>query len=197
MHDKKEWTPYTMSLFFPTSDEKRFEKDGIYSSTWSFIFRALDKSIIRVLRGSFAMDPEFKINEAKYEIVSLDEQDIPDFSSPINFKTRSPLIILSPEHSEDGKDAIGPENDYYEDVFIEKMQKFYNMYHETDKEFKVDLEIKDYERKGVRVSKKGFALPAYELEGRLDAPQELLEFCYLGGFGAKTALGLGCWDVVK
>lgn len=198
LHDRNEWSPYTVSKVLPTAKDKQFKKDGIHSSRWSFIIRSLYPQIIQTLRGSFALEPQVVVKNAVGNIKNIVSPAEPRFEKSLHFRTLSPVMIMSDELAEENKRVLGPEHPSYEKVLAQKIKKSFALYNGKDIEGDVELWIDDYSKTQVRVThREDVFLPAWELQGHMRGPAKILEHAYFGGIGAKTALGLGCWDVVR
>lgn len=196
LHDRNEWSPYTVSKVLPTDPERRFESDGIYSPTWTFILRSINEEIIQKLRGSFALKPQIKVGKTIGEVKSIKKGKNPDFTTTVEFSTLSPIMIKAPEIAENGKKIVSPEHNKFEDVICKKLQNSYELANDQLVEGKMDIWIDDHSKTQVRVShNEEDLLPAWELKGHMRGNEEVLRHAYLGGIGAKTALGLGCWEV--
>lgn len=198
LHDRDEWSPYTVSKVLPTAKDKRFDEKGIHSSRWSFIVRSLDPQIIQTLRGAFAIDPAIVVGDATGTVKNIISPKKPDFTRPLHFRTLSPVMIISEELTEGDKRVLGPDHPSYEKVLAEKIKKSFTLHTEEESESEVELWIDKYSKTQVRVTHRDDVfLPAWELRGYMRGPANVLEHAYLGGIGAKTALGLGCWDVIN
>jgi len=196
LHDRDEWSPYTVSKMLPTDSDRSFENDGIHSSIWTFIVRSVNNEIIQALRGSFALDPYIKVGDVVGKVNSIEKGNTPDFSQTVKFDTLSPVMIKEPELAENDKQIIGPEHGEFEKVVGEKLKRSYELATGKDGRKGVDIWIDGYSKTQVRVSHDDDnLLPAWELEGHMRGESEILLNAYHGGIGAKTALGLGCWEV--
>jgi len=194
-HDENGWSPYTLSRALPTDENKEFVPEkGIKTEIWAFLFRSLDENIIQSLRGALTINPHIRLRSAEGRITGVKELEIPDFKNSVKFETRSPILL----YDKDCEEVVGPNDcDYAEEMkntIINRYQK------ETGKDVEGDLKvlIDDHNSTQVKVSsKKNVYLPAYEVEGVMKGPADVLRFAYLGGIGSSTALGLGCWEVIQ
>lgn len=195
LHDKNEWSPYTISRVLPTDDDKEFiPGEGIKTKYYVFLFRTLEKDIIKALRGSIAVDPEIQLKNSVGVINGVKELDVPDFSGSVEFETKSGVIIYDSENKDE---ILSPKDDNFIREMKEKMRYCYNRYTGEKIDGDLNIMIDDYDKNTVRVSSNGHSVPAFELEGKMNGTEELLKFSFLSGIGASTALGNGCWDVVE
>ncbi len=196
LHGRNEWSPYVVSRVLPTDPQKEFLDKGIRSSTWTFIVRSVEKRIIDTLKGSISLDPIVSVGEAVGEIVKVEEVELPDLSQEIvKFKSIGPVMIRRKERK-NGKEIAEPTDKDFEDLLTKKMLNSYELRTGDANGKSLDVWITGHSMTQVRVShNEDTLLPAWTLEGVFRGDGEVLKHAYLSGIGAKTALGLGCWEV--
>lgn len=166
--------------------------------SWTFIVRSVNDDIIQTLRGSFALDPSINVGKATGRVTSIKDGRLPDFDNTVKFKTLSPVMIKNPKLADGDKKIIGPKTEGFEAVVCRKIEKSYEIATHDDSGEGVEIWIDDHSKTQVRVSHdEDTLLPAWELEGHMRGKKEVLLHAYHGGIGSKTALGLGCWEVVE
>jgi len=196
LHGRNEWSPYVVSRVLPTDPEKKFSEDGIYSEIWTFVVRSVEEKIIDTLKGSMSLDPSIRVGGARGEVVKVEEVGAPDLSQKtIKFKTLGPVMIRRNERK-NGKIIAEPTDADFEDLMVEKMIESYKLQTGDYNGKFLEVLITDHSMTRVRVSNNDDnLLPAWTLEGVLRGDPDVLRHAYFGGIGAKTALGLGCWEV--
>jgi len=134
-----------------------------------------------------------------------------DFSSRMNFRALSPIIISHNKLTEKYAQYLSPEDELYPELFYNNLINKYVALAEFNNEslnktaaliepdFKFSL-IGRARQKLIRV-KTGRSdetyLKGYEFDFSLTAPVELIKIGYFAGFGEKNSLGFGCVEEIK
>jgi CRISPR-associated endoribonuclease Cas6 len=188
LHNKNMQDVHTFSSVI--SRDLTLSTAGIDFNKGTIILRSLDDKIIEYLRIGLSLDNILYIGNSKIVINSIKKLDSPDFSKgEVNFKSISPALI---------RNFSNKNNFVIKDDVSENLSKSiawsYEKYYAS--KIKPPVIEKYFSKvKTVKISNNGVILNAVLLKGKITGDEEVIKFSYFKGFGSKTGLGLGCWEV--
>lgn len=150
-----------------------------------------------------------KRNKVILKVKDIEELTMPDFNSPVNFRTLSPLIICQDENYDNIKKTkyLSPEDKNYENLFFKQLLSKYaecvkiglaNPFNSDFSKLKIGCKSKPVSRI-VRVknndNNKTMSVKGYFLDFSISAPEELINLGYDTGFGELNNMGFGFCEV--
>jgi CRISPR-associated endoribonuclease Cas6 len=172
------------------------KNDGLDIESGSIIFRTLDPRLETYLRLGLAEDPHLRILDTLYNVTSIhNTEEIRIDSSTLRFKSMSPVLVR--DYEKEGH-FISEGKDLEANLTKATQWLLNNKFLLNNPKFVINIDKKL--PKTVRVSSnsgEGFLTRAFNVTGFIEADAEALRIIYYRGLGAKTALGLGCIEVIK
>ncbi len=199
LHSSKQPGFHTISNIIPRKPIKSgYGINGVDIPEGFFIVRSLDKLLTLYLRLGITIEPEVRIGDVIYSVTGVNSLQEPSWNKEeLKFKTLSPVIIRNFSDKKLFVDTPDQVEDNLNLVTRWGLKQYYGFREENLRTFKINLtKIK---KKTVKISnskKKESITSGFEFVGNISGPIESLKTLYYKGFGSKTSLGLGCWEVV-
>lgn len=197
LHQGNQIGIYSFSNIIPTQLEKKnlVGSNGLNIERGYIIFRTLNENIKNYLRLGVLEDPEIRIKDTKFKISRIEDiKTMGILSNNIKFKTLSPVLVRN--YAEKNKYVSKSEDVKVNLTSVLKYQlkTFFGF-----EDPKIELDDLDIRPKTVRISangKKESITKAFNITGKMIGDLEILNILYHKGLGSKSALGLGCWEVI-
>lgn len=163
-----------------------------------FIFRSIDNLSTSYLRLGISMDPTIRIGDVLYTVKSIKTPKTIEWNKEdVSFKSLSPVVVRNFAEQKLFVNESESVEENLNKVSRWNLLKYYGFSEETLKNFRII--ITRTRKKTVKISnskEKESITTGFELVGRITGPAEAIKTLYFKGLGSKTALGLGCWEVL-